>query len=119
MMRTSMPGLGPLELEVMTILWQHIGPMSVRQVHTALGDRDRAYTTTMTTLVTLARKGLVHRQTVKDCLDVGRRGRAYRYTPTHSRGALLAARIEHMCAEMGADRGDRAEALAVILGAPR
>ena len=37
--------------------------------------------------------------------------------PSHV--ALLAARIQHMCAEMGADRGDRAEALAVILGAVR
>jgi predicted transcriptional regulator len=42
MMSTSMPGLGPLELEVMMILWRHIGPMTVRQVHTALGDRERA-----------------------------------------------------------------------------
>jgi hypothetical protein len=43
----------------------------------------------------------------------------YVYTPALSRGALLAASIEQLCAGLGADRGDRAEALGALFAALR
>jgi predicted transcriptional regulator len=79
-----------------------------------LAFRDLAYTTVMTTMERLADKGILTRG---DCRTGF--GGAYRYMPALSRGELLAASIEQLCASLGADRGDRAEALAVILAAPR
>lgn len=69
--------LGELEREVMDAAWRQ-GEVSVRDVHVALGER-LAYTTVMTTLGRLHRKGLLAR--AKD-------GRAYRYSPRVSREEL-------------------------------
>lgn len=66
----SDPLLGPLEQEVLELVWQR-GTASVRDIHLALDER-LAYTTLMTTLDRLFKKGLLTRQ--KD-------GRAFYYAP--------------------------------------
>ncbi len=66
----SEPLLGPLEQEVLELVWQR-GTASVRDIHLAFGER-LAYTTLMTTLDRLFKKGLLARQ--KD-------GRAFCYSP--------------------------------------
>jgi predicted transcriptional regulator len=53
--------LGPLEAEIMDVVWDE-GEVTVRDVHSTLNrDRDIAYTTVMTTLGRLADKGLLRR----------------------------------------------------------
>ncbi|GIE95054.1 transcriptional regulator BlaI [Paractinoplanes rishiriensis] len=75
--------LGDLEREVMTQLWDATGPLTVRQVHERLSrDRDLAYTTVMTVLDRLAKKGVVTQQ---------RADRAYRYAPAQTREEMTAA----------------------------
>jgi predicted transcriptional regulator len=66
----SEPLLGPLEQEVLELVWQR-GTASVRDIHWALNER-LAYTTLMTTLDRLFKKGLLARH--KD-------GRAFCYSP--------------------------------------
>lgn len=66
--------LGQLEREVMDELW-HCGEMSVRDVHQAFDER-AAYTTLMTTLDRLYKKGLLNRR---------KSGRAFFYAPRVSR----------------------------------
>jgi predicted transcriptional regulator len=68
--------LGPLEQDVMDVVWR-LGEATVRDVHEELaGSRTIAYTTVMTTMSRLARKGLL----VRDTADL-----AYRYHPAVSR----------------------------------
>ena len=75
--------LGDLEREVMTQLWDAAEPLTVRQVHDRLSrDRDLAYTTVMTVLDRLAKKGVVRQQ---------KADRAYRYTPAQTREEMTAA----------------------------
>jgi predicted transcriptional regulator len=53
--------LGPLESEIMDVVWD-AGEVTVRDVHRTLNDnRPIAYTTVMTTLGRLTDKGLLHR----------------------------------------------------------
>jgi predicted transcriptional regulator len=66
----SEPLLGPLEQEVLELVWQR-GTASVRDIHLAFDER-LAYTTLMTTLDRLFKKGLLARH--KD-------GRAFCYSP--------------------------------------
>ena len=78
-----MAGLGDLEREVMTQLWESGEPLTVRQVHERLSrDRDLAYTTVMTVLDRLAKKGVVDQQ---------RADRAYRYAAAQTREEMTAA----------------------------
>lgn len=58
--RAGQVALGPLEIEVMEVLWA-AGARSVRDVVESLG-RKLAYTTIMTTLDRLFKKGLLDRQ---------------------------------------------------------
>lgn len=58
-MLLAMARLGDLERAVLDCLWQADEPQTVREVHEALAGRQLAYTTVMTTLQRLARKGLV------------------------------------------------------------
>jgi BlaI family transcriptional regulator, penicillinase repressor len=75
--------LGDLEREVMTQLWDSAEPLTVRQVHERLSrDRDLAYTTVMTVLDRLAKKGVVVQQ---------KADRAYRYTPAQTREEMTAS----------------------------
>ena len=73
--RRSLLELAPLELDCMNILWP-IGEGTVRQIRDRLAAvRPRAYTTIMTIMNRLARKGVVERR---------KAGRAYRYRPNLS-----------------------------------
>jgi predicted transcriptional regulator len=64
--------LGPLEVQVMQIIWQD-DRSTVKKVHRKLSQhRDIAYTTVMTTMSRLAEKGVLNRH---------REGLAYVYTP--------------------------------------
>jgi len=68
--------LGPLEQDVMDVVWR-LRDTTVREVHAELaGSREIAYTTVMTTMARLARKGIL----LRDTADL-----AHRYRPVVSR----------------------------------
>ena len=72
-----MRGFGDLEAAVMARLWAGDAPRTVRDIHTELADeRQLAYTTVMTVMDKLHRKGWLTREPD---------GRAYTYTPAVSR----------------------------------
>lgn len=72
-----MHGLGELEAVVMDVLWRSTGPRSVRDVRTEIARQPPlAYTTVMTVLDNLHRKGWVSREL---------QGRAYLYWPAATR----------------------------------
>src|SRR5438477_5841573 len=74
---------GELEAVIMDRLWDQGRPMLVREMVEALrGDRPLAYTTVMTVMENLHRKGWLRRE---------RDGRAWRYEPTGSRSGYTAA----------------------------
>jgi predicted transcriptional regulator len=73
----ALRGFGDLETVIMHRVWQHDGPVTVRDLFDELRqERTIAYTTVMSTMDNLHRKGWLART---------REGRAYRYTPTASR----------------------------------
>jgi len=87
--------LGQLEAAVMDRLWAWDRPVLVREVLEDLRrDREIAYTTVMTVMEHLHRKGLLDRE---------RDGRAYRYTPAQTREEHDAATMEEVLAS-SADR---------------
>src|ERR1700728_4580436 len=74
---------GELEAVIMDRLWARNRPMLVREVVDELhNDRALAYTTVMTVMENLYRKGWLRRE---------RDGRAWRYEPTGSRSGYTAA----------------------------
>ena len=74
---------GELEAVIMDRLWDWGRPALVREVLDDLNrDRSLAYTTVMTVMENLHRKGWLRRE---------RDGRAWRYEPTSSRSAYTAA----------------------------
>ena len=74
--RRSLLELAPLELDCMTALWL-LGEGTVREIRESLAPRKpRAYTTIMTIMDRLARKGIVERQ---------RAGRAWKYRASLSK----------------------------------
>ena len=84
-----MANLGDLERDVMAQLWDAGGPLTVRQVHERLAAggargaaRELAYTTVMTVLDRLAKKGVVRQE---------RADRAYRYSAVQTREQMTAA----------------------------
>ncbi len=81
--------LGPLETELLRALWKR-GHATVREL-LADGHASAAYTTVMTTLDRLHKKGL---------LDRAPDGRAYRYSPRHTEAEynrlLLAGAIQRL-----------------------
>ncbi len=80
--RSRGPGLGPLETRLLELLWSKRSAVTVRHMHLAFPDL--AYTTVMTTLDRLYRKGLLLRQ---------KRGRAFTYEPRCAREELLSELI--------------------------
>lgn len=79
-------GTGELEASVMEVLWRRGGWLTPGDVHETLGEnRSLAYTTVMTILVRLWRKGRLDRQ---------RDGRAYAYRPLQTREEYAASRME-------------------------
>jgi predicted transcriptional regulator len=97
--------LGDLEREVMTQLWADTtGPLTVRQVHERLSrHRDLAYTTVMTVLDRLAKKGVVTRE---------KADRAYLYSAAQTREQLTAA----VMLDALSTSGDQDAALAYFVG---
>ncbi len=74
---------GELEAVIMDRLWEQGRPMLVREmVENLRGERPLAYTTVMTVMENLHRKGWLRRE---------RDGRAWRYEPTGSRSGYTAA----------------------------
>ncbi len=93
------PRLGELETRVIETIWDQGGWLSTREVMEALSsERKIAYTTVMTVLVRLWRKGLLQRR--KD-------GRAYVYHTVHTREEWTAIRMRDLLAVAN----DRAAAL--------
>lgn len=74
---TSPNAFGPLEWRVLEALWDHAAEASVRDLQPKFSEI--AYTTLMTTLDRLHRKGV---------LDRTKHGRAFRYTPHYTRAEL-------------------------------
>ncbi|MEU5698581.1 BlaI/MecI/CopY family transcriptional regulator [Streptomyces aurantiacus] len=77
---------GPLENEVMRVLWPAPGPMTVREVLGVLNagrEAPLAYTTVMTVLSRLAEKGAANRT---------KAGRSYAYRPCVTDEAAMAVR---------------------------
>ena len=81
--------LGALEAQVMNAVWDAEGEVSVEQVRKRLGEqgKDAAYTTVMTTMSRLHKKGLLTREM---------RGKAYLYSPSVSRRELDSSVIKQV-----------------------
>ena len=105
-------GFGELESVIMHLVWDHDTPVTVREVLGELRqERAIAYTTVMSTMDNLHRKGWLDR--VKD-------GKAYRYTATASReeysarlmrealddGGDTEAVLSHFVAQMGGEESE-------------
>ncbi|SCG70313.1 Predicted transcriptional regulator [Micromonospora halophytica] len=88
----------------MNVLWAAPGPLTVRQMVDALAERDLAYTTVMTVLDNLHRKGWADRDLA---------GRAYRYRPRASREE----HVGHLMAEALSTAADQHAALARFVDA--
>ena len=83
-----MPRLGKLEAAVMDVLWSAGTPLTVREVLERMPpQRNLAYTTVMTVLGNLLRKGLLEREPV---------GRAFSYQPTLTRQGAAAASLREI-----------------------
>ena len=90
--------LGDLEHLIMAVLWDSSDARSVREVHERLRpERDLAYTTVMTVLDRLAKKGLVSRE-----LD----GRAWRYRAAVSAARLVADEMHGLLMSIPEASGD-------------
>jgi len=107
-----MRGFGDLESVIMQMVWDHGRPVTVRELFDQLSqDRVIAYTTVMSTMDNLHRKGWLTR--VKE-------GKAYRYTATASReeysarlmrealagGGDTEAVLSHFVAEIGGEESE-------------
>ncbi|MGD0069002.1 MAG: BlaI/MecI/CopY family transcriptional regulator [Streptosporangiaceae bacterium] len=107
-----MRGFGDLEAVIMQLVWDREGAVTVRELFDELRqERPIAYTTVMSTMDNLHRKGWLDR--VKD-------GKAYRYTATASReeysarlmrealagGGDTEAVLSHFVAQMDGEESD-------------
>jgi predicted transcriptional regulator len=111
-------GFGDLEAVIMRRVWDHDGPVTVRELYEQLQrERAIAYTTVMSTMDNLHRKGWLARE---------RDGKAYRYTAVASREEYSARLMGEAMAEAGdteavlshfvaAMDGGQAEALRAVL----
>jgi predicted transcriptional regulator len=116
--RASVRGFGDLEAVIMHRVWEHGGPVTVREIFDELREtRPIAYTTVMSTMDNLHRKGWLARE---------RDGKAYRYTAVASREEYSARLMREALAEAGdteavlshfvaAMDGGQAEALRSVL----
>jgi predicted transcriptional regulator len=83
-MRRVSPTLTPQELEIMKVVWEK-GPATVRDVYEALRARRRiAYTTVMTMMNVLERKGHLRKRA---------EGRSFRYQPSRPRAQVVKAMV--------------------------
>ena len=84
---------GQLEYAVLQVLWDGGKPMTPGEVHAVLGvDGPLAYTTVMTILSRLWKKGSLTRS---------RAGRAYVYSPAMSRESTAAVRMSQILLNAG------------------
>jgi predicted transcriptional regulator len=84
---------GELEAVIMQRIWAHGGPVTVRDIFGELaGERPIAYTTVMSTMDNLHRKGWLTRE---------REGKAYRYTAVASREEYSARLMSEALADAG------------------
>jgi predicted transcriptional regulator len=90
--KSSLEQLGRLETELMERAWAH-GQISVRDLHQEM-DRRLAYTTLMTTMDRLYKKGLLQRR--KD-------GKAYIYSPAMSEREYQESLTRHLFGMMLSD----------------
>jgi predicted transcriptional regulator len=105
-------GFGDLETVIMHLVWDHDDPVTVRELFDELSaGRPIAYTTVMSTMDNLHKKGW---------LDRVKEGKAYRYTATASReeysarlmrealadGGDTEAVLSHFVAEMGGEESE-------------
>jgi predicted transcriptional regulator len=89
--RQDVRGFGDLEAVVMDRVWSHDGPVTVRDLFDGLTrERAIAYTTVMSTMDNLHRKGWLARE---------RDGKAYRYTAVASREEYSARLMREALAE--------------------
>jgi predicted transcriptional regulator len=89
-------GFGELEAVVMDRLWSRTGTTTVREVFEELrAQREIAYTTVMSTMDNLHRKGWLSRQ---------RQGKAFLYWPVHTREEY-SARLMRDALDGGGDPG--------------
>ena len=95
--------MGSLETEILAALWAADRPLSPGEVQEVAGP-DLAYTTVMTILTRLWKKGLVDRE---------RGGRAYLYSPKVTEADLAASRMHEQLARAG----NREAALSRFVGA--
>jgi len=87
MPRKKSPTLTDLETDIMNIVWQK-GRVTVRDVYESLREtRPLAYTTVLTVLGTLTKKGIVHREM---------RDRTYIYRPKMSRKEAVSRNLQHV-----------------------
>ena len=94
-----MRGFGDLEAVIMRRVWDHDGPVTVRELYEELQrERAIAYTTVMSTMDNLHRKGWLARE---------RDGKAYRYT-------AVASREEYSARLMGEAMAEAADTEAVL-----
>jgi predicted transcriptional regulator len=75
-------------------LWSSESPLTVREVHERL-ERELAYTTVMTVLGRLAKKGLVRQE---------RDGKAFRYAAASTRGQMAASLMLDALGDVGEHR---------------
>jgi len=86
-------GRGVLEAQVLDLTWSAEGPVTPREIHDRLSeDRKIAYTTVMTILVRLHRKGLLERRSA---------GRGFAYWPRVSREEWAAHRMSEVLTSAG------------------
>ena len=93
----------------MEVLWGHIGELTARLVHRALGEHDLAYTTIIITMVRLCEKGMLSRATMNAGIERGGRGVTYRYTAAVDTSApryLIAAAIPALSQHASRQRPD-------------
>ena len=88
-----MRGFGDLEAVIMDRVWAHESPVTVRDLFEELrAERNIAYTTVMSTMDNLHRKGWLARE---------RDGKAYRYPAVASREEYSARLMREAMAEAG------------------
>ena len=88
-----MRGFGDLEQVIMQRVWDHDHPVTVRELFDEMArERAIAYTTVMTTMDNLHRKGWLARE---------KEGKAYRYTATASQAEYSARLMQEALADGG------------------
>ncbi|MDQ5950780.1 MAG: hypothetical protein QG639_56 [Patescibacteria group bacterium] len=93
------PSLGPLEKEVMEVVWKH-EHVNVKEVATALSStHDLAYTTVLTILSRLWKKGVVDRE---------KQGKSYVYSAKKNKQQTVHSMIRSTLDSLVARYGDEA-----------